>query len=111
MKGSVEYLITFMLIMAGFLLAFNFYGLYYQNHQAHAYRDQISNLIENYDGDMVAVERALDLESLCNSCEYKSSSKDGFVQIEVKYYLRIPVLNINRTITIKGLSYLPTKSS
>lgn len=97
--------------MFGILFTFNFYGVYHQNHRAHAYRDQVANLIENFDGDLVQVDLALKKNSLCSNCTYTAISKDLFVEIEVAYELSLKVLNIKHPVSIKGITYLPPKSS
>ena len=102
LKAAIEYLVT---------LLFNFYTIYYQNHRAHAYRDQIANLIENYDGDLKAVDKVLDTDKLCGGCRYSTTQKGDFVYIDVFYTLRIQILNLRLDNRIKGLSYLPQKSS
>lgn len=107
MKASIEYLVTFLLIMAGILGAFNFYTVYQQNHRAHAFRDQVANLIENYDGDIEKVEMVLMEESLCRSCRYDIRNIEDFLVIDVSYDLMIQVFNLKHEVQIKGLSYLP----
>ena len=107
MKGAVEYFMLMLVFMVGVLFAFNFYGVYQQNHNAHAYRDQIANLIENYDGDVHQVKEIMAESTLCSSCSYTTLEEDSLVFINVKYTLKLHVLGISHDVIIKGLSYLP----
>lgn len=111
MKGAIEYLVVYLLLMAGIIFSFNIYGIYEQNHRAHSFRDQVSSLIENYDGNLSQVNINLRENSVCNNCTYTISKQTGYYLIEVHYNLKLKVLNLNREMTIKGLSYKPSKSS
>ena len=111
MKGAIEYFVMMLLLMAGILFSFNFYWVYQQNHNAHAYRDQVANMIENFDGDLALVDTAMETSSICSSCTYKVYDKQGLTEIEVHYKLVLKILGIEQNMVIKGLSYLPQKSS
>ncbi|HKM23774.1 MAG TPA: hypothetical protein VJY11_03245 [Erysipelothrix sp.] len=107
MKGAVEYFILMIVLMFGILFVFNFYGVYQQNHNAHAYRDKVANLIENYDGDIFLTNKALRNDDLCPRCTFTSHQEGPLVIIKVHYTLYLKVLGIEQEMMIKGLSYLP----
>lgn len=111
MKLAIEYFVLMILLMFGILVSFNVYGLYHQNHMAHAYRDQISNLIENYDGDLLQVEKALEISNVCSTCSFKVEEVNDMVWIKVFYTMKLNSLSFEYDTELKGLSYLPNRSS
>ncbi len=105
MKGAVEYFILMLVFMMSVLLIIDFASVPVQIQRAHSYRDQVVNLVENYDGDLVGVNERLLESSVCRSCRYVKVSEDSFL-LRIEYSIKMRLLGFEKEMSLKGLPNL-----
>lgn len=106
MKAAIEYFILMFVLMFSIFFIFNMIGMLRQIHDAHAYRDRVVSLIENFEGDSARVQELMKLSQSCSTCSYRPFQEEGRIGVTVSFKLRLNILKFERPIELKGLTQL-----
>lgn len=105
MKGPIELYPIILFGMTFVLLGFSMVEITMNYNNARVYQESIVSLVEKhnrYDGNIEALITSSKYK--CNNCSHRIEQVDDKYMIYVNFQLRIPVINFNKTTSIKSLT-------
>lgn len=109
MKGAIEYYLTMLAVLFGILITWQLLLMFYQCNQAHLMRERgiaylnNTNLSDSYSADSYL--RMIQ----CEGCDFDLSVEEKQYVLNVYTSLDIPILGLNKNVTLTGVSYVKEK--
>ncbi len=86
------------------MVLIQFTGVVAQIHKGHLYLNYITHLTENYDGNLLDVNKNAKNQTICGSCTHEHLKNKNRYEIEVLFPLELPILSVQEEMRIHGIT-------